>query len=213
MSFCQARNASIQSSNVAIFFMISPETRIISGLCRLEIDWEGLVVAFENRSQKITHFFDRADRRRRPGPRDATPRATPSSPRIRATRRCRATQGERSRGDLEDFAAHCEDEACRRELRRPRSPPSDRPSAFRAALLRHPKEEAHFFQFKERRARERAVEWLKEQGIVKASSDAQTLQAQDPEPFAARGSRAAPRGSATTPRTRPRRRSAPRSIR
>jgi len=24
-----------------------------------EIDWEGLVVAFENRSHKITHFFDR----------------------------------------------------------------------------------------------------------------------------------------------------------
>ena len=23
------------------------------------IDWEGLTVAFENRSQKITHFFDR----------------------------------------------------------------------------------------------------------------------------------------------------------
>jgi len=26
----------------------------------LDIDWEGLVVAFENRSQRITHFFDRA---------------------------------------------------------------------------------------------------------------------------------------------------------
>ena len=25
----------------------------------LAIDWEGLTVAFENRSQKITHFFDR----------------------------------------------------------------------------------------------------------------------------------------------------------
>jgi len=37
--------------------------------------------------------------------------------------------------------------------------------AYRAALLRHPKEEARFFQFKERRARERAQEWLSKMGI------------------------------------------------
>ena len=73
--------------------------------------------------------------------------------------------GERSRGDLDDFAAHCEDADCRRDLeaalRRLRDP-----TRFARALLKHPKEEAHFFQFKERRARERAVEWLKSQGIA-----------------------------------------------
>ena len=37
---------------------------------------------------------------------------------------------------------------------------------FRKALLRHPKEEAHFFQFKEKRARERAIEWLRSQGVA-----------------------------------------------
>ena len=130
-----------------------------------EIDWEGLVVAFEYRSQKITHFFDRqtgdvvqvlvketdrhaglsADPRYAALPRDA---------------------GERSRGDLEDFTAHCDNASCRRDLEAALAT-DEFPSAYRAALLRHPKEEAHFFQFKEKRARERAVEWLKGQGIAK----------------------------------------------
>ena len=129
-----------------------------------EIDWEGLIVGFESRSHKITHFFDRqtgdvvqvlvqdatrhaelsADSRYAPLPRD---------------------HGERSRGDLEDFAAHCLDEACRRELLE--SLKRDDPAGeFRKTLLRHPKEESHFFQFKERRAKERAVAWLKEEGVA-----------------------------------------------
>jgi hypothetical protein len=130
-----------------------------------EIDWEGLVVAFENRSHKITHFFDRQT-----GDvvqvlaRDAVRHAELSGdPRYAALPK---DAGERSRGDLEDFAAHCEDAACRRDLDAALSA-SDAPAAFRAALLRHPKAESHFFQFKERRAKERAVEWLREQGVVR----------------------------------------------
>ena len=65
-----------------------------------------------------------------------------------------------------DFAAHCEDEDCRRDLRKALESPEPA-GAYRAALLAHPKEETHFFQFKERRARERAVEWLKEHGIAR----------------------------------------------
>jgi len=129
-----------------------------------EIDWEGLVVAFENRSHKITHFFDRQtgdvvqvlDR-------DAARHAALSGdPRYAALPK---DSGERSRGDLEDFAAHCDDADCRKDLESALASPA--PDAFRAALLKHPKEEAHFFQFKERRARERAVEWLKGQGIAR----------------------------------------------
>ena len=130
-----------------------------------EIDWEGLVVAFENRSQKITHFFDRQT-----GDvvqvleRDADRHASlAADPRYAALPR---DAGERSRGDLEDFATHCTDASCRRDLEAALAA-EDFPSAFRAALLRHPKEESHFFQYKERRARERAVEWLKGQGIAK----------------------------------------------
>ena len=128
-----------------------------------EIDWEGLIVGFESRSHKITHFFDRqtgdvvqvlekdaqrhaelsADRRYAALPRD---------------------EGERSRGDLADFAEHCADEACRRDLLRSLAA-DDAAGEFRSTLLRYPREEAHFFQFKERRAKERATEWLKQEGV------------------------------------------------
>jgi hypothetical protein len=128
------------------------------------IDWEGLTVAFENRSQKITHFFDRES-----GDvvqvlvRDAARHAElAADPRYEALPK---DQGERTRGDLEDFVSHCEDEDCRRDLTRALEA-SDSAGAFRRALLAHPREEAHFFQFKERRAKERAVEWLKANGVV-----------------------------------------------
>ena len=136
----------------------------------LAIDWEGLTVAFENRSQKITHFFDRET-----GDvvqvlvRDESRHAELSAdPRYRALPK---DQGERTRGDLEDFAAHCTDEDCRRDLAKALEA-SDPATAFRAALLAHPKEESHFFQFKERRAKERAVAWLQENGIVRAAPPA-----------------------------------------
>ncbi len=131
----------------------------------IEIDWEGLVVAFESRSRKITHFFDRET-----GDvvqvleRDATRHAAlAADPRYAALPR---DAGERTLGDLEEFAAHCTDAACRRDLVAALAA-EDAPGAYRAALVRHAKEEAHFFQFKERRAKERAVEWLKGRGIVR----------------------------------------------
>jgi GrpB-like predicted nucleotidyltransferase (UPF0157 family) len=132
----------------------------------LDIDWEGLVVAFENRSHRITHFFDRAtgDVVQVVPERDATRHeALSADPRYAALPR---DSGERSRGDLEAFTRHCEDDACRRELAAALGA-ADPVAAFRDALRANPKQEAHFFQFKEKRARERAVEWLKEQGIVK----------------------------------------------
>lgn len=129
-----------------------------------EIDWEGLIVAFENRSQKITHFYDRqtgdvVQVLDRDAPRHAELSA---DPRYAALPK---DQGERSRGDLDAFAAHCEDAGCRRDLGAALGA-ADPAEAFRSALRKHPKEEAHFFQFKERRARERAADWLREQGIV-----------------------------------------------
>ena len=127
------------------------------------VDWEGLAVAFESRSNQITHFFDRQT-----GDvvqvlqRDAERHAAMSAdPRYAAAPR---DQGERSRGDLEDFAALCEDADCRRDLAAALAT-DDFAKSYRTALLRHPKEEARFFQFKERRARERAAEWLAASGI------------------------------------------------
>ena len=134
----------------------------------LDIDWEGLVVAFENRSHRITHFFDRqtGDVVQVLAERDAARHeALSADPRYAALPR---DSGERSRGDLDEFAAHCEDETCRRELTAALGA-ADPIVAFRDALRHHPKEEAHFFQFKERRARERAIQWLTSQGIVRAN--------------------------------------------
>jgi hypothetical protein len=129
-----------------------------------EIDWEGLVVGFESRSHQITHFFDRET-----GDvvqvlvKDAARHAELSADgRYAALPR---DQGERSRGDCEEFAAHCLDVACRRDLTAALAQ-EDFARQFRQTLLRYPKEEAHFFQFKERRAKERAVAWLKEERIV-----------------------------------------------
>lgn len=129
----------------------------------VEIDWEGLAVAFESRSSQITHFFDRAS-----GDvvqvleRDAERHAAMSAdPRYTAVPR---DAGERSRGDLEEFAAICEEPGCQRDLQAALAS-ADFVPAYRSALLRHPKEEALFFRFKERRARERAEEWLAGLGI------------------------------------------------
>lgn len=130
----------------------------------VDVDWEGLVVGFESRSRQITHFFDRQS-----GEvvqvleRDAAKHAAlTADPRYLALPRDR---GERSRGDLEEFAAMCEDAAARRDLAAALAT-QDFASAYRAALLRHPKEEGRFFQFKQRRARERAEEWLTGNGIA-----------------------------------------------
>jgi hypothetical protein len=130
----------------------------------LDVDWEGLVVGFESRSSQITHFFDRQTGEvvqvlEKDAARHA---ALTADPRYLALPRDR---GERSRGDLEEFAALCEDAAARRDLEAALSA-EDFAAAYRAALLRHPKEESRFFQFKQRRARERAEEWLARSGIA-----------------------------------------------
>lgn len=135
----------------------------------LRIDWEGLIVAFESRSQQITHFFDRetgdveqaltrdADRHRE----------FEESPRFLALPR---DQGERTRGDLEAFLPRCADPVCRGALEAALAS-EDAAAAFRRALLRYPKEEALFFQFKEHQALERAQRWLAAQGIPFAKPD------------------------------------------
>jgi hypothetical protein len=129
----------------------------------LDIDWEGLVVGFESRSQKITHFFDRqtgdvVQVLVRESERHA---ALSADPRYVALPRDR---GERSLGDLQEFLRECSDDECRAALESALAS-ADAASAYRTTLLRFPKEECRFFQFKERRARERALEWLREQGV------------------------------------------------
>ena len=129
----------------------------------LRIDWEGLIVGFESRSQQITHFFDRETGDVEQAlVRDAARHAEfAGDDRFVALPR---DLGERTRGDLEAFLSRCEDEACRAALSATLSSENP-PGAFRTVLLRYPKEEARFFQFKEHQALERAQTWLAEQGV------------------------------------------------
>jgi hypothetical protein len=129
----------------------------------VKIDWEGLIVAFESRSHQITHFFDRETGDvEQVLERDAARHAQMSGdPRYVALPR---DSGERSRGDLEQFLGHCEDADCRRDLAAALSGPQPA-SEFRQVLLRYPTEEAHFFQFKEKQAFERARRWLADLGF------------------------------------------------
>ena len=133
-------------------------------MSRFEIDWEGLVVAFESRSHQITHFFDRETGEvEQVLERDANRHAAMSgNPRYVALP---SDQGERSRGDLEDYLKECEDKACSRDLTGALASENSA-TAYRETLMRYPKEECRFFQFKERRAQQRAEAWLTSIGIA-----------------------------------------------
>jgi hypothetical protein len=130
----------------------------------MTLDWEGLVVGFESRSQQITHFLDRetGDVVQVVETRDPTRHAELSaSSRYLALPRDR---GERGAGEMELFLSEVEDEKARADLRSALGA-GDPAAAYREALRGHPREESRFFQFKERRARERAEEWLAAMGI------------------------------------------------
>ena len=129
----------------------------------MTIDWEGLIVGFESRSQQITHFFDRqtGDVEQVLVRDEARHTALSSDPRFLALPR---DDGERSVGDLEEFLSRCEDASCRRELSTAIQGAGSA-AVYRQVLTRYPKEEARFFQFKEHQALARAQAWLREMGI------------------------------------------------
>ena len=130
----------------------------------MTLDWEGLIVGFESRSQQITHFLDRetGDVVQVVETRDPARHAElAASPRYLALPRDR---GERGVGEMELFRAEVEEESLRREMTQALAG-ADPAAAYRELLMRHPREEARFFQFKQRRARERAEAWLASVGI------------------------------------------------
>lgn len=167
VSFCQEWKASIQSSNVPMV-QAPYHTHLCleawDGDMSLKIDWEGLIVGFESRSQQITHFFDRETGDvEQVLERDAARHTAMSrDPRYLALPRDR---GERSRGDLEEFLAQCQDGACRRELEAGLKA-DNFASRYRETLMRFPKEESRFFQFKEHQALKRAQTWLASMGVA-----------------------------------------------
>jgi hypothetical protein len=157
------RQSRVQDDPRALLLTLDSEVVTLSAVAR-RIDWEGLIVGFESRSHRITHFFDRETGDVEQVLEQDAPRHAEMSrnPRYVALPR---DQGERSRGDLEEFLPHCEDAECRGELEAALRT-SDPAVPYREALLRHPKEEARFFQFKEHQALERARRWLESLGIV-----------------------------------------------
>jgi len=132
-----------------------------------------LIVGFESRSHQITHFFDSetGDVEQVLEREVGRHAEMTGSPRYIALPR---DGGERSLGDLRDFLSHCQDAECRRRLQvcLETDAADAAAAAYREILLSYPKEEAHFFQFKERQALTRAREWLAAQGIsVRSSAD------------------------------------------
>lgn len=129
----------------------------------LRIDWEGLIVGFESRSLQITHFFDRETGEVEQVLERDTERHSAMS-RDRRYLALPRDEGERSRGDLESFLSQCRDADCRKALEAALGS-AEPGSRYREALLRYPKEEARFFQFKEHQALERAQRWLAAMGV------------------------------------------------
>jgi hypothetical protein len=130
----------------------------------MELDWEGLTVAFAARSKLMNHFLDRAsgevvahlngstDLREallheRSGRYLRIPKSTPDVDAVR----CRAfAPGMRSDAVREKALAALE---------------ADGPNAFREALIASPEDEGAWFVFRDRRVREELRAWLAAQGV------------------------------------------------
>jgi len=130
----------------------------------MDLDWEGLTVAFAARSMLMNHFLDRASGEvhahlngspelreallhERSGNYLRIPKSTPD---VDAAR-CRA------------FAPTMEDAAAREKALLALE--SGGPGAFRDVLLAVPNDEAAWFVFRDRRVREELRVWLAAQGI------------------------------------------------
>ena len=131
----------------------------------MTIDWEGLVVAFENRSQQITHFFDRRSGEVAQCVAGREPQRHAELVESKFHLALPKDHGERGRGEMEAFLAEIEEDRTKAELRQALES-EDPAESLREALQKHAREEALFFQFKYRRARERAEMWLAENGIA-----------------------------------------------
>ncbi len=130
----------------------------------MELDWEGLAVAFAARSTLMNHFLDRASGEvhahlngspelreallhERSGRYLRIPKSTPD---VDATR-CRA------------FAPGMQSAAVRGKALAALD--AGGPNAFREALIASPEDEKAWFVFRDRRVREELKAWLAAQGL------------------------------------------------
>ena len=130
----------------------------------MDLDWEGLAVAFAARSRLMNHFLDRAT--------GEVHAHLNGSPELREAllheRSARYLRIPKSTPDVD--AARCRDfgprmeNAAERE-RALRALESGGPGAFRDALLSSPNDEKAWFVFRDRRVREELKVWLAAQGV------------------------------------------------
>lgn len=131
----------------------------------VELDWEGLSVAFAARSKLMNHFLDRETGEvvahlngapelrtaldlERAGRYVRIPKSTPDVDTVR----CR------------DFAPLMESAPVRRKALAALE--KDGPSGFRAALLDSPNDESAWFIFRDRRVREELKAWVGSMGLA-----------------------------------------------
>jgi Uncharacterised protein family (UPF0158) len=131
----------------------------------MELDWEGLAVAFAARSKLMNHFLDRetgevvahlngsaelrpARALEREGRYVRIPKSTPDVDAVRA----RA------------FSERMESEAVREKALAALE--AEGLNAFREALIESPNDEAAWFVFRDRRVREELKDWLRAQGFA-----------------------------------------------
>jgi hypothetical protein len=130
----------------------------------VDLDWEGLTVAFAARSKLMNHFLDRASGEvhahlngspelreallhERSGRWLRIPKSTPDVD----TARCRS------------FAPGMKSDAARAKALAALE--ADGPNAFREALIASPEDEKAWFVFRDRRVREELRAWLEAQGV------------------------------------------------
>jgi hypothetical protein len=130
----------------------------------MDLDWEGLTVAFAARSKLMNHFLDRASGEvyahlnGSPELREALlheqsgrwlriPKSTPDVD----TARCRAFAPGMKSASVRAKALAALD--------------ADGPNAFREALIASPEDEKAWFVFRDRRVREELRSWLAAQGV------------------------------------------------
>ena len=130
----------------------------------MELDWEGLTVAFAARSMLMNHFLDRttgevhAHLNGSPGLREA----------LLYERTGRCLRIPKSTRDVD--AARCRAFAPRMESAEARAKAllaleSGGPGAFRDVLMSFPNDEKAWFVFRDRRVREELKVWLAAQGV------------------------------------------------
>lgn len=132
--------------------------------CRMDLDWEGLTVAFAARSMLMNHFLDRAT-----GEVHAHLNGSPDLREALLHERFgRYLRIPKSTSDVDTarcrtFAPKMEDAAAREKALLALE--SDGPGAFRDVLLAFPNDEKGWFVFRDRGVREELRVWLAAHGI------------------------------------------------